>query len=100
MQQQVNAGPQRGRRSQHHARQANNKGNGRREVESAIGGPEYPSPPSSPTSPITQQPGRGGGMGGLNDPHALESGYFNKYADEKGDQPLPVDQHNKIVGYK
>jgi hypothetical protein len=93
MQPQVNAGPQRGRRSQHHAARPNSKGNGRREVEGAGGSSEYPSPPSSPSSPITQQPGRGG-LGGLNEPHALESGYFNKYADDKG-EPTPIDQHHK-----
>ena len=98
MQSQVNAGPQRGRRSQHHASaRLNSKGNARREVEGAVGNSaEYPSPPSSPSSPITQQPGRGGLTGGLNEPHALESGFFNKYVDDKG-EPSPTDHHKQLV---
>lgn len=84
-------GPQRGRRSQHHSRNNRPSGGGHPGVHRPTGRPgnqnetelgagatssssEHPSTPTSPTGRIHDQQ------------HALESGYYNKYAD-------PADQH-------
>lgn len=92
-------GPQRGRRSQHGAKSAANRAssgsrrNGNMETEL---GSEYP--PSSPASPAPAKAAGGSGPAAANnDPSAMESGFFNKYAsmsddktDPGGDQAKPV----------
>ena len=91
MMQQMN-GPQRGRRSQHHSHANKPPGQGSsrsgrgNNTETALDhGGEYPS--SVPSSP---HPNKNSG-GANSDPHAMESGFFNKYA-VADDQ---VDARNK-----
>lgn len=84
MQQHHINGPQRGRKSQHHNHRnkpgGHNSGRSRN-AETELGvGSEYPSSSSAPSSPNPQQ---GRQNNGNNDPNTMESGFFNKYADDQ-----------------
>ncbi|KAK4020416.1 hypothetical protein OUZ56_002397 [Daphnia magna] len=102
MMQQMN-GPQRGRRSQHHGRNnrpsgaapsgTNRLGRGNNaETETNPGGNGVDYPPSTPSSPTAPKAG---------DPNAMESGFFNKYADDQVENNArtktdhPIDSNNK-----
>lgn len=104
MMQQLN-GPQRGRRSQHHGRNnrpsgaapsgTNRLGRGNNaETETNPGGNGVDYPPSTPSSPTAPKAG---------DPNAMESGFFNKYADDQVENNArtktdhPIDSNNKSV---
>ena len=104
MMQQIN-GPQRGRRSQHHSRSNNRPSSGGAnrsgrvaETEMGPGGADYPS--SAPSSPHPIK------TAGNHDAHALESGFFNKYAvaddqvDVRTNKSDPADQNNKSVNIR
>ena len=96
-------GPQRGRRSQHGGRSANRASSGNRRngnVETELGAEYAPASPGA-TGTATKSGGNGA-TSANNDPHAMESGFFNKYAAMSDDEArakndAPADQSKSVI---